>query len=298
MRDDMQPPIVRSRDALRRMTRGWHMAGETIGAVPTMGALHDGHLSLVAAARAACDRVIVTIFVNPKQFNSREDYENYPRTEYEDAAKLARFDVDAVYVPGGDEMYPQGFATGVSVAGLTDVLCGAHRPGHFDGVATVVTKLLLQTSADAAFFGEKDFQQLQVVRRLARDLDIPCEIVGCPTIREIDGLAMSSRNLLLSDRARAKAAALHEEMERVAAALAQGAQATMMLEEAKLRLLARDFTEVEYLELRAQDDLRLMDRPEVPCRLFAAAWLAGVRLIDNIDVPRRGVAGPAGAETS
>lgn len=286
MRDDMQPPIVRSRAALRAMTRGWHLAGESIGAVPTMGALHDGHLSLVAAAKAACDRVIVTIFVNPKQFNSREDYENYPRTEYQDAARLARFDVDAVYVPDGDEMYPQGFATGVSVAGLTDVLCGAHRPGHFDGVATVVTKLLLQTAADKAFFGEKDFQQLQVVRRLAADLDIPCEIVGCPTIREIDGLAMSSRNLLLSDRARAKAAALNEEMERVAQALARGAQATMMLEEAKLRLLARDFNEVEYLELRAQDDLRLMDRPEVPCRLFAAAWLAGVRLIDNIDVPR------------
>jgi len=286
MKDEMQPPIVRSRAALREMTRSWQRAGETIGAVPTMGALHDGHLSLVAAAKAACDRVIVTIFVNPKQFNSREDYENYPRTEYRDAARLARFDVDAVFVPDGEEMYPQGFSTGVTVFGLTDVLCGAHRPGHFDGVATAVTKLLLQTAADKAFFGEKDFQQLQVVRRLAADLDIPCEIVGCPTIREIDGLAMSSRNLLLSDRARAKAAALHEEMERVADALAQGAPATMMLEEAKLRLLARDFTEVDYLELRAQDDLRLMDRPDVPCRLFAAAWLAGVRLIDNIDVPR------------
>lgn len=287
MKDMDGAPIVRSRAALREMTRTWHMAGETIGVVPTMGALHDGHLSLVAAAKDACERVIVTIFVNPKQFNSREDYEKYPRTEYDDAAKLARFDVDAIFVPDGDEMYPTGFSTGVSVTGLTDVLCGAHRPGHFDGVATVVTKLLLQTAADRAFFGEKDFQQLQVVRRLTADLDIPCEIVGCPTIREIDGLAMSSRNLLLSDRARAKAAALNEEMERVAEALAGGASATMLLEEAKLRLLARDFTEVEYLELRAQDDLRIMEHPDVPCRLFAAAWLAGVRLIDNIDVPRR-----------
>lgn len=283
----MMPPIVRSLRELREVTGGWHMAGETIGAVPTMGALHDGHLSLVAAAKEQCDRVIVTIFVNPKQFNSREDYENYPRTEHDDAKKLERFEIDAVFVPDGDEMYPQGFSTNVSVAGLTDVLCGAHRPGHFDGVATVVAKLLLQTAADKAFFGEKDFQQLQVVRRLAADLDIPCEIVGCPTIRELDGLAMSSRNLLLSDMARAKAAALNEEMTRVAAALRGGETATMMLEEAKLRLLARDFTEVEYLELRANDDLRLLDEPIVPCRLFAAAWLAGVRLIDNIDVTQR-----------
>ncbi|MGX9355452.1 pantoate--beta-alanine ligase [Roseobacteraceae bacterium S113] len=282
----MTPPIVRSLGELRALTRGWHMAGERIGAVPTMGALHDGHLSLVGAAKEACDRVIVTIFVNPKQFNNREDYENYPRTEHDDAAKLARFNVDAVFVPDGDEMYPSGFATSVSVAGLTDVLCGAHRPGHFDGVATVVTKLLLQTAADAAFFGEKDFQQLQVVRRLAKDLDIPCEIVGCPTIREIDGLAMSSRNLLLSDRARAKAAALNEEMVRVAEALEAGVSARPLLEEAKLRLLARDFTEIEYLELRANDDLRSLEHPDVVCRLFAAAWLAGVRLIDNIDVAR------------
>ena len=280
----MMPPIVRSLAELREMTTRWHRAGESIGTVPTMGALHDGHLSLVAAAKEHSDRVIVTIFVNPKQFNNREDYENYPRTEHDDAKKLERFEIDAVFVPDGDEMYPQGFSTNVSVTGLTDVLCGAHRPGHFDGVATVVTKLLLQTAADKAFFGEKDFQQLQVVRRLAADLDIPCDIIGCPTIRELDGLAMSSRNLLLSDMARAKAAALNEEMTRVAEALTGGETATMMLEEAKLRLLARDFTEVDYLELRANDDLRLLDKPDVPCRLFAAAWLAGVRLIDNIDV--------------
>ena len=281
----MSAPIVRSLAALRAQTRLWQRARERIGVVPTMGALHDGHLSLVAAAKAQCERVIVTIFVNPKQFNSRDDYEKYPRTEHDDAVKLARFEVDAVFVPDGDEMYPPGFSTGVVVYGLTDVLCGAHRPGHFDGVATVVTKLLLQTSADFAFFGEKDFQQLQVVRRLSRDLDIGCEIVGCPTIREEDGLAMSSRNLLLSDKARAKAAALNEEMTRIADMLSAGDPATMILEEAKLRLLARDFTEVEYLELRAHDDLRLLDHADAPARLFAAAWLAGVRLIDNIDVP-------------
>lgn len=183
----MTAPIMRTLAELREMTRGWQRAGETIGVVPTMGALHDGHLSLVARAKEMSDRVIVTIFVNPKQFNNPEDLRNYPRTEHEDARKLERFAVDAIYVPDGPQMYPDGFATNISVDGLTNVLCGAHRPGHFDGVATVVTKLFTQTSADLAFFGEKDFQQLQVVRRLARDLDLGVEVVGCPTIREIDG---------------------------------------------------------------------------------------------------------------
>lgn len=280
----MIAPIVRSVAELRQLTDTWHRAGESIGAVPTMGALHDGHLSLVAAAKERCDRVIVTIFVNPKQFNSREDYEKYPRTEHDDARKLERFAVDAIFVPDGDEMYPQGFATGVSVSGLTDVLCGAHRPGHFDGVATVVTKLLLQTAADRAFFGEKDWQQLQVVRRLVADLNIPCEIVGCPTIREIDGLAMSSRNLLLSDMARGRAAALNEALEEMAEGLRGGRLAQDLRPEAEARLAAAGFTQVEYLDLRANDDLSLLDRPDRPARLLVAAWLAGVRLIDNIAV--------------
>lgn len=280
----MTPPIIRSLAELRQMTGAWHRAGEQIGVVPTMGALHDGHLSLVAAAKAACDRVIVTIFVNPRQFNSREDYEKYPRTEQDDAAKLARFGVDAVFVPDGDEMYPEGFSTSVSVSGLTDVLCGAHRPGHFDGVATVVTKLLLQSAADRAFFGEKDWQQLQVVRRLVADLNIPCEIVGCPTIREIDGLAMSSRNLLLSDRARGRAVALNEALEEMAEGLRAGRSASELRPAAEARLTAAGFTEIEYLDLRANDDLSLLERPERPARLLVAAWLAGVRLIDNIGV--------------
>ncbi|GGF68624.1 pantoate--beta-alanine ligase [Mameliella alba] len=280
----MIAPIIRSVAELRQLTDGWHRAGDTIGAVPTMGALHDGHLSLVAAAKERCERVIVTIFVNPRQFNSREDYEKYPRTEHDDARKLERFAVDAIFVPDGGEMYPQGFATGVSVSGLTDVLCGAHRPGHFDGVATVVTKLLLQTAADRAFFGEKDWQQLQVVRRLVADLNIPAEIVGCPTIREIDGLAMSSRNLLLSDRARARAAALNEALEEMAEGLRGGRAAQDLRPAAEARLSAAGFTEVEYLDLRANDDLSLLERPERPARLLVAAWLAGVRLIDNIAV--------------
>jgi pantoate--beta-alanine ligase len=171
---------------------------------------------------------------------------------------------------------------------MTDVLCGAHRPGHFDGVATVVTKLFTQTSADKAYFGEKDFQQLMVVTRLARDLDIPVDVVGCPTIREEDGLAMSSRNLLLSDRARIKAPRLNEVMEEVAQALAQGGVFSDLQEDAVAKLERADFTEVDYFELRSCAGLRLLDRPSEPARLFAAAWLAGVRLIDNIDVPVAG----------
>ncbi|MCK0150233.1 pantoate--beta-alanine ligase [Marivita sp. S6314] len=280
----MIAPIVRDKAALRAMVTPWKRAGEVVGVVPTMGALHDGHLSLVAAAKAACDRVIVTIFVNPKQFNNPEDLANYPRTEEDDARKLERFGVDAIWVPDGDQMYPEGFSTNVSVSGLTDCLCGATRPGHFDGVATVVSKLFLQTSADQAFFGEKDYQQLQVVTRLAADLDIPVTVVGCPTIREEDGLAMSSRNLLLSDRARVYAPVLNEVMEEMAEALRGGAEIAALMPKALKRLEVAGFTSVDYLELRRADDLQLLDRADVPGRLFAAAWLAGVRLIDNIAV--------------
>jgi len=280
----MTPPIIRTLSELRAQTTGWMRAGEKIGVVPTMGALHDGHLSLVQAAKDTCDRVIVTIFVNPKQFNNPADLENYPRTEEDDARKLTRFNVDAVYVPGGDEMYPERFATTVSVDGLTDVMEGTHRPGHFDGVATVVSKLFLQTMASDAFFGEKDFQQLLVVRRMARDLDIPITVHGCPTIREIDGLAMSSRNLLLSDRARVTAPRLFEEMETLAEGAAKGEDFAPLQEAAIKRLETAGFTKVEYLEMRAQDDLSHLEAPTRPARLFAAAHLAGVRLIDNIAI--------------
>ncbi len=280
----MIPPIIRTLPDLRSVTKPWQMADNRIGVVPTMGALHDGHLSLVAAAKKICDRVIVTIFVNPKQFNSEEDLKNYPRTEVEDARKLERFEIDALYVPDGPQIYPNGFATTVSVAGLTDVMDGVHRPGHFDGVATVVTKLFTQTSATDAFFGEKDYQQLQVVTRLARDLDIPITVHGCPTIREIDGLAMSSRNLLLSDRARTTAPVLFDEMERIAEGLSRGTSFAELQADAFEQLEKAGFTDVEYLELRAADDLSLLQAPDRPARLFAAAWLAGVRLIDNIAV--------------
>ncbi len=280
----MIAPILRSLPDLRAATAPWQRAGQRIGIVPTMGALHDGHLSLVAAAKETCERVIVTIFVNPRQFSSPEDLANYPRTEHADAAKLARFDVDAIYVPDGDQMYPSGFATTVTVSGLTEVMDGIHRPGHFQGVATVVAKLFAQTAATDAFFGEKDYQQLQVVRRMARDLDIPITVHGCPTIREIDGLAMSSRNLLLSDRARTIAPVLIEQMEAMSEAITDGHDFAAAQEGAIAALMQSGFTSVDYLEMRADDDLSLLTAPTRPVRLFAAAWLAGVRLIDNIAV--------------
>ena len=280
----MNAPILRRLDELRAMTRPWTLAGARIGVVPTMGALHDGHLSLVAEAKALCDRVIVTIFVNPRQFNNPDDLANYPRTEEEDARKLRRFDVDALWVPEPDQMYPPHFATTVSVAGLTDVMEGAARPGHFDGVATVVTKLLSQTAATDAFFGEKDFQQFLVVRRMAADLDLPVTIHPCPTIRDIDGLALSSRNLLLSDRARTVAPRLHEEMQGVAEGLSAGETLADLRARAVAQLGRSGFSTVDYLDLRAQDDLAPLDAPTRPARLFAAAWLGGVRLIDNIAV--------------
>lgn len=188
----MSVPIVRTRVELRSIVAGWREEKATIAIVPTMGALHEGHLSLVHAALANADRVIVTLFVNPKQYDNATDLAAYPRTKHDDAAKLGPHGAHLLYGPQAEEIYPAAFATTVSVSGLSEGLCGAGRPGHFDGMATVVAKLFLQTGADIALFGEKDFQQLHVVRRMACDLDIPIEIIGCPTVREPDGLALSS----------------------------------------------------------------------------------------------------------
>ena len=280
----MIAPILRNLADLRAQTAVWRKAGATIGVVPTMGALHQGHLSLARAAREKCDRVIVTIFVNPMQFNDPDDLKNYPRTEEDDARKLESIGVDLIYVPDPDQIYPDGFATTVSVSGLTDMLCGEARPGHFDGVATVVSKLFAQTSADFAFFGEKDYQQLQIVRRMALDLNIPIEVIGCPTIREEDGLAMSSRNLLLSDRSRVYAPILAEVMEDLRAKLLAGAAMADVYPDAEARIMAAGFNKIDYLEMRDGVDLSLLQKAKPDARLFAAAWLAGVRLIDNIAV--------------
>lgn len=284
----MTAPILRTKADLHRMTRAWRQAGEVIGVVPTMGALHQGHLSLVRAAKAGADRVIVTIFVNPRQFNDPKDLENYPRTEEEDARKLASFEVDAIYCPDPDQIYPEGFVTTVSVAGVADELEGEYRPGHFDGVATVVTKLFTQTMADRAWFGEKDYQQLQVVTRLSADLDLGTEVIGCPTIREEDGLALSSRNLLLSDRARIKAPALNAAMERAKDRIEAGEPVALVLAEASAEVERAGFNAVDYMELRDSATLRRVERLDRPARLLAAAQLAGVRLIDNIAVGQAG----------
>lgn len=283
----MSLSILRTREALRQEVRGWRAQGLTVGLVPTMGALHEGHLSLVRAALARTDRVIVTLFVNPRQFNSPADLAAYPRTESSDADKLAPLGAHVLYVPDGGEMYPEGFATTVSVTGVSEGLCGAHRPGHFDGVATVVSKLFLQSAADEAFFGEKDFQQLHVVRRMARDLDIAVRIHGCPTVREGDGLALSSRNVRLSPSERTVAARLPQALFAASERIHAGEPPQTVLHEGRAELAQAGFR-VEYLELRAEDDLAPLAGLERPARLLAAAWLSETRLIDNVRVGGEG----------
>jgi pantoate--beta-alanine ligase len=272
----MSIPIVRTVSELRKTVAAWRSEGLTVAVVPTMGALHKGHLSLVRAALERADRVIVTLFVNPKQFNSAADLAAYPRTEHEDAAKLAPLGAHMLYAPDGEEMYPEGFGTAVSVAGVSEGLCGAYRPGHFDGVATVVAKLFLQTGADLAFFGEKDFQQLHVVRRMARDLDIPIEIIACRTVREEDGLALSSRNVRLSACERQAAPRLAEILFEAADRLTAGAPADDVLNAARQAILSAGYGHVEYLELRADDHLSPLEVASKPARLLVAAWLGDV----------------------
>ncbi|WP_027155799.1 pantoate--beta-alanine ligase [Mesorhizobium sp. WSM2561] len=280
----MSTAIVRIVSELRSIVAAWRREGLKIAVVPTMGALHEGHLSLVRAALAKADRVIVTLFVNPRQFNNADDLAAYPRTEHDDAAKLASAGAHILYAPDAADIYPQGFGTTVAVGGVSEGLCGTFRPGHFDGVATVVTKLLLQTGADLAFFGEKDFQQLHVVRQLVRDLDIPIEIIAGPTVREADGLAMSSRNARLSLAERNRAPRLAEILVQTAERLSSGQLIKRVLSEAQEAILAAGFSKVEYLELRADSDLASIVRLDRPARLLVAAWLGQTRLIDNLQV--------------
>jgi pantoate--beta-alanine ligase len=277
-------PILRSVAALREQVAVWRKAGLRVAFVPTMGALHDGHLSLVKAGLAEADRVLVSIFVNPTQFGPNEDFAAYPRTEEADVAKLRSAGANAVYAPSVEEMYPQGASTSVHVAGVSDGLCGTFRPGHFDGVATVVSKLLNQAQPDVALFGEKDFQQLQVIRRLVRDLDLPVVIRGVATLREADGLAMSSRNAYLSPIERATAPALHRVLSDAAARLKGGAEAAPVLREGIEAIIEAGFGSVDYLELRAAEDLAPLGRLDRPARLIVAARLGRARLIDNIPV--------------
>jgi pantoate--beta-alanine ligase len=276
--------IIRTVADLRAKVRGWKAQGDTVGVVPTMGALHDGHLSLARAARAECERVVVTIFVNPKQFNNPEDLLKYPRTEAADATLLASVPVDAIFAPSAEEVYPEGFGSVVSVLGVSEPLEGKMRPGHFDGVSTVVAKLFGMTLADRGYFGQKDWQQLQVVLKLVRDLNLPVAIVGCETIREADGLAMSSRNVRLTDEGRAKAPVLYAAISAAAADIRAGLPDRMAIREAAEAMRAAGFDRVEYIELRDAETLIPSDDPTRPRRMLAAAWLDGVRLIDNIPV--------------
>jgi pantoate--beta-alanine ligase len=280
----MNPRIVHTVAEMRAAVAGWRAAGERVGLVPTMGALHEGHLALVRAARATCRRTIVSIFVNPTQFGPNADFDRYPRDLAGDVATLAAVGADLVFAPDVAEMYPQGFATAVTVSGLTEGLCGPYRPGHFAGVATVVSKLLNQAAPDTAFFGEKDFQQLQVIRRLARDLDLPVEIVGVPTVRESDGLAMSSRNLYLSADERSRAAAIHRVLSAAARDLAAGENAAEVIARGKAALAGAGFAPIDYLEVVDAATLKPIPRGAAGARVAVAAWLGRTRLIDNVPV--------------
>ncbi|GBD44043.1 Pantothenate synthetase [bacterium HR40] len=272
-------------EELRRQIGLWRGDGLKIGFVPTMGYLHDGHLALVRRALALADRVVVSIFVNPTQFAPHEDFERYPRDERGDLAKLEREGTHLVYLPTRETMYFPDHATWVTVEGLSEGLCGITRPHFFRGVATVVTKLFNRVQPDVAVFGEKDYQQLLVVRRLVRDLDLPIEIVGHPTVREPDGLAMSSRNAYLSAEERRIAPALFRILRETAARLARGAEAAAELEAARQALLEAGFTRVEYVELRHAETLAPLERAsEGEGRLLAAVHLGGTRLIDNVPV--------------
>ena len=281
------PIIVRTVAEMREHVRAWKAAGQRVAVVPTMGALHEGHLSLVRLAQQHAERVIATVFVNPKQFAPHEDFDAYPRGEAADAEKLALVGCDLLFAPNATEMYAPGFSTLVSVSGVSEPLEGAARPQFFGGVATVVAKLFIQSQADVAVFGEKDYQQLQVVRRMARDLDIPVEIIGAPTARAEDGLALSSRNAYLSVEERAAAVALPTAMKAAAAAVAQGASIDEAERSAVEALKAAGFGQVDYVEVREAGDLsRLGPGPigDATGRILVAAWLGKTRLIDNMAV--------------
>ena len=281
-------PIVRTVAELRARVRGWRAEGERIGLVPTMGALHEGHLSLVRRAKVSAGRVVASLFVNPTQFASGEDFAAYPRDEGRDAELLASVGCDLLYAPGVEVIYPEGFATTVTVSGVSAELEGAARPTHFAGVATVVAKLLIQAEPGIAVFGEKDYQQLLVIRRMAHDLDLPVEIVGAPTLREQDGLARSSRNAYLSDDERVLAGRLNVVLAAMAGALAAGVAVEEAEQAARQGLEDIGIRHIDYIEARGAEDLRRLDPGPVraPARVLAAVRIGKTRLIDNMPVGR------------
>jgi len=277
--------IVRTVADLRRAVAAFRAAGRTIGLVPTMGALHEGHVSLVTGALDRGDAPVASIFVNPTQFGPNEDFAAYPRDEAGDFAKLEEAGCRIAFAPDKDEMYPVPMLTTVQVKGVTDGLCGPFRPGHFEGVATVVTKLLMMAMPDRGYFGEKDYQQLQVIKTMVRDLAMPMEIVGMPTVREPDGLAMSSRNRYLSAAERETALRLYREMNTVAQAVRDGrSSCSEATASASKALLAAGFDKVEYLTVVDAESLKPLEKVAGPARVIAATRLGRTRLIDNIAV--------------
>jgi pantoate--beta-alanine ligase len=278
------PKIVTTIAELRAAVAGWRREGLVVGLVPTMGALHDGHLSLVRETQRRANKSVVSIFVNPTQFGPHEDFARYPRPLAADAEKLAAAKADLVFAPSVAEMYPEGFATRIEVAGPALGLETDFRPQHFSGVATVVAKLLLAAMPDIAAFGEKDYQQLLVVKRLAADLGLPVEILGCATLREADGLAMSSRNAYLSAAERKIAGQLNHVLKEVAGRVRAGAPLAEAEQAGRAALLAAGFAAVDYLAVRDAETLAKIDILARPARVLAAAKVGVTRLIDNLAV--------------
>jgi pantoate--beta-alanine ligase len=273
--------IVRNSEELARARDG--IAGR-LALVPTMGALHAGHMALIEEARKGADKVAASIFVNPAQFGANEDFSRYPRREEQDARMLQEAGCDLLWVPSVEDIYPDGFSTKISVSGVSERWEGKARPGHFDGVATIVAKLLLAIRPDLAMFGEKDFQQLAVIRRMVRDLNIPVEIVAVPTVREADGLALSSRNAYLLPAERKQAASLPRALETARAAILGGALVANVLDDARDTLGRAGFSRVDYFALVDAVSLEPLDEPRGEMRLIAAALMGKTRLIDNIAV--------------
>lgn len=276
--------IIRDLTTLHAVLAKLRAEGGSIAMVPTMGALHAGHMSLVHEAKRRAAHVVVSIFVNPTQFGPNEDLSAYPRQEEADAELLRRAGVAILWAPSVTEMYPEGFATSVHVAGVSEGLCGAARPGHFDGVSTVVAKLFGQVRPDAALFGEKDYQQLAVVRRLVTDLNLRVEIVGVPTARAADGLALSSRNAYLSAEERAAAVALPQALNTAAQAILGGEAVATALANARDALSTAGFSRIDYVALCDAASLAPLESLDRPARLLAAALVGKTRLIDNIAV--------------
>ena len=278
----MSLTVIRSAEGLRRALAPHRDARKLIGLVPTMGALHDGHLSLVHRASRDCAIVVASLFVNPTQFGENEDFDAYPRDESRDLSLFDEYGVDFVYAPSVDEMYPDGFKITITVQGVTEDLCGAARPGHFDGVTTGVSKLFAECKPDAAYFGQKDYQQMKVIERMVSDLDLNIRIVGLPVVRERDGLALSSRNAYLSAAHRRVAPSMFGTMRAVAERLHSGIDLDAQSEWGQSALLDAGFDRVDYFEVR---DAATMEKPREfgpGMRIFAAAWLGQTRLIDNI----------------